>query len=71
MPSSRSLNRAVYSKQSRMCSLTPKDQKIHLHYDEVRGYFLGPPHMHLIPAAVKINKLLNEDPLDARKSHKI
>ena len=26
-----------------------------LHYDEARGDMLGPPHIHLRPAAVKIS----------------
>ena len=33
-------------------------RKYNLHYDEVWGDFLGPPHMHLTPSAVKINWVL-------------
>ena len=44
--------------------MIPKDRKIfNLHYDDVRGELLQPPH-GTTPAAMK--KGLNEDPLEAR-----
>ena len=45
--------------------------KYNLHYDEVRGDILGPPHLYCTPAEVKINQFWQGHPLDARLSHKI
>ena len=36
---------------------SPWARKYNLHYDEVWGDFLGPPHMHLTQYAVKINRI--------------
>ena len=37
-----------------------------LHHDDVRGDAKRPPH-GIIPAALKIKYVLNEDPMEARK----
>ena len=44
-----------------MSSVDPRgSKKYNLQYDKAKGDFLGPPHMHLIPAEVKENKSKKE-----------
>ena len=49
--------------------MIPKDIKYHLHYDDVRGDFLRPPH-GTTPATAEQNKSKKGLPLET-KIHKI